>query len=399
VVLDKRPANALPYAFPTHCPVCGSEAVREGDDVRRRCTGGLTCGAQRLERLKHFVSRRAFDIEGLGERLLEMLLTAGLVSQPGDLFRLHMSEPHLRDVFLEQRKEQARQREAETGVKVGKTISDDKRTFKEVDALIANIEARRTISLDRFLFGLGIRDIGEQTSIALARTHQSWLALEVAVDTASRCQPGEDWTALGSIEGIGPVNRAALVDFGSSEQSDDPWPEARLPEKIGKAVSKLSSPVRKQLADHFGSWEAFREAATKASTQAPGEPFLDLASIKGVGDVAAKALVDFFHEPRNRSTVADLASELTIETVERPATEGNVAGKVVVFTGTLVQFTRDEAKAQAEKLGATVSSSVSKKTDILVAGPGAGSKLKTATELGVEVLSEQDWLDRIATES
>ncbi|WP_428152501.1 NAD-dependent DNA ligase LigA [Brevundimonas sp.] len=399
-VFEPKPEEdrSEPYIFPTHCPVCGSEAVRPDGEVRRRCTGGLICAAQRLERLKHFVARRAFDIEGLGERLLEMLLAAGLISRPGDIFRLHAIEPQLREVFLEQRKEQARLREAETGVRVAKSISDDKRTFKEVDTLLENIEARRTISLDRFLFGLGVRDIGEQTSIALSRAYQTWEALEAAVDDAGKCPPGPGWDALSAIQGIGSVNQQAIVDFGASSQTTDPWPEAQLPEKIGKAVSKLSKVVRKTLADHFGSWDAFGQAAVAASSQAPGSSFLELAGIKGVGDVAAKALIDFFHEPRNRATVADLASELTIEAIERPPTEGNVAGKTVVFTGSLEQFTREEAKARAEKLGATVSGSVSKKTDILVAGPGAGSKLKTATELGIQVLSEQEWLDLISTE-
>ena len=398
VVGDKRPADAAPYIFPTHCPVCGSEAVRPEGEVRRRCTGGLICAAQRLERLKHFVARRAFDIEGLGERLLEMLLAAGLISRPGDIFRLHTIEPQLREVFLEQRKEQARLREAETGVRVAKSISDDKRTFKEVDTLLENIEARRTISLDRFLFGLGVRDIGEQTSIALSRAYQTWESLEAAVDDAGKCPPGPGWDLFSAIQGIGPVNQQAIVDFGASSQTADPWPEAQLPEKIGKAVSKLSKAVRKTLADHFGSWDAFSQAAVAASSQAPGSKFLELAGIKGVGVVAAKALIHFFHEPRNRATVADLASELTVEAIERPPTEGNVAGKTVVFTGSLEQFTREEAKARAEKLGATVSGSVSKKTDILVAGPGAGSKLKTATDLGIQVLSEQEWLDLISTE-
>jgi len=396
VVLDKRPADARPYVFPTHCPVCGSEAVREGGEVRRRCTGGLTCAAQRLERLKHFVSRRAFDIEGLGERLIEMLLDGGLVSRPGDIFRLHLDEPGLRAVVLEQRKEQARQRELLTGTKVAKSIADDKRTFKEVDALLASIEARRRITLDRFLFGLGVRDIGEQTSIVLARAYRTWTELEAAVDAAGEHRPGADWDALARIEGVGPVNQSLIVAFGAAGQLQDPWPEAPLAEKIGRAVGKLPTKVRKVLADHFGSWSAFAETAQAAADQAPGEAFLDLSGVKGVGEVAALALIDFFHEPRNRATVSDLASELEIQEVERPRTEGAVAGKTVVFTGSLERFTRDEAKARAESLGAKVSGSVSKKTDYLVAGPGAGSKLADAQKHGVEVLTEDQWLALIA---
>ncbi|WP_333590350.1 NAD-dependent DNA ligase LigA [Brevundimonas sp.] len=396
VVMDKRPVDARPYAFPTHCPVCGSEAVREGGEVRRRCTGGLICGAQRLERLKHFVSRRAFDIEGLGERLIEMLLDGSLVARPGDIFRLHRDEAALRAVVLEQRKEQARQRELTTGTKVAKSIADDKRTFKEVDTLLASIEARRRITLDRFLFGLGVRDIGEQTSIVLARAYRTWTELEAAVDAAGAHRPGADWDALARIEGVGPVNQALIVAFGGAGQSQDPWPEAPLSEKIGRAAAKLPTKVRTVLADHFGSWSAFAETAASAAVQAPGEAFLELSGVKGVGEVAALALIDFFHEPRNRATVSDLASELEILEVERPRTEGAVAGKTVVFTGALERFTRDEAKARAESLGAKVSGSVSKKTDYLVAGPGAGSKLADAQKHGVEVLTEDQWLALIA---
>jgi DNA ligase (NAD+) len=214
IVPDKRPFGTEPYIFPTHCPVCGSEAVRENNEVRRRCTGGLTCGAQRLERLKHFVSRRAFDIEGLGERLIEMLLESGLVARPGDIFRLRNHEQKLRDVVLEQRKELARQRELQTGKKVAKSIADDKRTFKEVDRLLESIETRREIALDRFLFGLGIRDIGEQTSIALTRAYQSWPGLEAAVDAGLLWR---GWKALARSTGPwswGSVEQASRRTLG-----------------------------------------------------------------------------------------------------------------------------------------------------------------------------------------
>ncbi|WP_339928275.1 NAD-dependent DNA ligase LigA [uncultured Brevundimonas sp.] len=396
VVTEERPADAAPYVFPTHCPVCGSEAVREGDEVRRRCTGGLICGAQRLERLKHFVSRRAFDIEGLGERLLEMLIDSGLVVRPGDIFRLRDHDQRLREVFLEQRKELARQREIQTGKKVLKSIADDKRTFKEVDGLLESIEARREIALDRFLFGLGIRDIGEQTSIALTRAYRSWPALEAAVDAAAKGLPGSSWSALAKLDGVGPVNQSLIVEFGGLDQQKDPWLEARLSEKIGHAIPKLPNKVRTALSDHYGSWQAFVGTAKEAASSAPSEKFLELAAITGVGEVAAEALAHFFHEPQNRATVKDLASELKILEVERPPTDTAVAGKTVVFTGSLERFTRDEAKARAESLGAKVSGSVSKKTDYLVAGPGAGSKLADAHKNGVEVLTEDEWLILIA---
>ncbi|RZJ46232.1 MAG: NAD-dependent DNA ligase LigA [Brevundimonas sp.] len=396
VVLDKRPADAVPYAFPTHCPVCGSEAVREGDEVRRRCTGGLICKAQRLERLKHFVSRRAFDIEGLGEKQIEMLLESDLVVRPGDIFRLRDNEPALRDAVLEERKRQSEERERLTGKKVAKSISDDKRTFKEIDSLLENIERRREIELDRFLFGLGIRNIGEQTSIALARAYLTWPDLEAAVMAATGSLPGLDWVALGAIEGLGPVNLGLVTNFGAAENLDDPWHEAPLSEKISRAIPKLNSRSRAALGEHFGSWDAFASAAVAAARQAPAAPFLEVAGIKDVGEVAAASLIHFFHEPQNREVVTDLASELTILPVEAPPTGGVVAGKTVVFTGALERFTRDEAKARAESLGAKVSGSVSKKTDYLVAGPGAGSKLADAQKHGVQVLTEEDWLALIA---
>jgi DNA ligase (NAD+) len=197
------------------------------------------------------------------------------------------------------------------------------------------------------------------------------------------------------LEGVGPVNQALIVEFGDGGILEDPWPEARLPEKIGRAIPKLPSKVKKALADHYNSWAAFAGMAKAASESSPSEDFLELAGISGVGEVAAEALAHFFHEPQNRETVNDLASELTILEVERPPTDTAVAGKTVVFTGSLERFTRDEAKARAESLGAKVSGSVSKKTDILVAGPGAGSKLTDAIKHGVKVLTEDEWLSLI----
>jgi DNA ligase (NAD+) len=275
-----------PYAFPDHCPVCGSTAVREEGEVVRRCTGGLTCPAQRNERLRHFVSRLAFDIEGLGSERIELFAGEGLIAAPGDIFRL---KDH-RDTLL--------------GWKGFKDTS--------VDKLLAAIEARRTIGLDRFLLGLGIRHVGEVTARDLARA--------------------------------------------------------------------------------FGSAEALRDAAVAASDddEARGR----LTDINGIGPVVAEALIDFFAEPHNLATFADLLEQVTPEPLAA-AKQTALTGKTVVFTGSLNGLTRDEARAQAEGLGAKVAGSVSARTDLVVAGADAGSKRAKAEALGVQVIDEAQWLEMI----
>lgn len=296
VLARYRPADAEPYAFPTVCPACGSHAVREinprtgKEDAVRRCTGGLVCPAQAVERLKHFVSRAAFDIEGLGAKQVEAFWRDGLIAQPADIFTLPR-----------------RDAEAETPLRRREGWGPT-----SVRNLFEAIEARRTIPLRRFVFALGIRHVGDIT--------------------------------------------------------------ARL------------------LAQHYGDWASF-EAAMRRLADGDEEAHADLVSIDGIGETVAEALREFFAEPHNLEAVSALLDEVTPEAAERVAAAGSrVAGKTIVFTGTLERMTRDEAKARAESLGAKVSGSVSKKTDIVVAGPGAGSKLKKAEELGLEVLSEDDWL-------
>jgi DNA ligase (NAD+) len=188
-----------------------------------------------------------------------------------------------------------------------------------------------------------------------------------------------------------------LVEVGKGGLKADPWPEAEsLEVKIGHAVPKLTKPARAALAQRYDSWDAFAEALAEAANGAPGEDYLHLAAVDGVGPVAAQSLARFFSEDHNREKVANLVGELDIQAVAKPKTDTAVAGKTVVFTGALEKMTRDEAKAQAEALGAKVASSVSKKTDLVVAGPGAGSKLKTATELGIQVMTEDEWLAMVA---
>jgi DNA ligase (NAD+) len=289
-ILGVVPSNAPrgePYVFPDHCPVCHSTAVREEGEVVRRCTGGLTCPAQRNERLRHFVSRLAFDIEGLGSERIELFAGEGLIARPGDIFRL---KDH---------------RETLLGWKGFKDTS--------VDKLLAAIEARRAIGLDRVLYGLGIRHVGEVTARDLAR-------------------------AFGSAEGL----RDAAVQAASD------------PEALGL-----------------------------------------LTDINGIGPVVAEALVDFFAEPHNRDTFADVLSEVTPEPLAA-AKQTALSGKTVVFTGSLTGLTRDEARAQAEGLGAKVAGSVSARTDLVVAGADAGSKRAKAETLGVQVIDEAQWLEMIA---
>jgi DNA ligase (NAD+) len=279
-----------PFVFPDHCPVCQSTAVREEGEVVRRCTGGLTCPAQRNERLRHFVSRLAFDIEGLGSERIELFAGEGLIERPGDIFRL---KDH---------------RETVLGWKGFKDIS--------VDKLLAAIEARRSIGLDRFLYGLGIRHVGEVTARDLARA--------------------------------------------------------------------------------FGSAEGLRDAALKAASDT--EALGLLTDINGIGPVVAEALVDFFGEPHNLATFADLLAEVTPEPLAA-AKQTGLTGKTVVFTGALTGLTRDEARAQAESLGAKVAGSVSARTDLVVAGADAGSKRAKAEALGVAVIDEAAWLAMVAENS
>jgi DNA ligase (NAD+) len=317
VILDKRPKGARPYQFPHVCPACGSHAVREVDektgkeDVDRRCTGGLICPAQAVERLKHFVSRDAFDIEGLGGTMIELFHDKGLIKQPADIFALPRKADAVSDVLAVHRAAlSAERREKEGKEPVKKKAKKDEREDKVVENLIASIERRRDIPLDRFINALGIRHVGETTAKLLAR--------------------------------------------------------------------------------NFHTLEAF--VAAMESEHALG----DLDAIEGVGETVAEAIKDFFDEKHNREVLKQLAKEVRVTKVAAPAASGSpVAGKTVVFTGTLEKMTRQEAKARAEALGAKVASSVSKKTDLVVAGPGAGSKLAEAQKFGVEVIDEDAWLKLI----
>ncbi|MFN3960156.1 MAG: NAD-dependent DNA ligase LigA [Parvularculaceae bacterium] len=296
VIIEKRPKGARPFAFPENCPVCGSPAVREGDEAVRRCTGGFSCAAQAVERLRHFVSRDALDIEGLGEKQIEAFYAAGIVKEPADIFTL-----------------EKRQAAGEIDLFTYKEKKDGTRTptnQKSVENLFAAVNARRAPPLARFIIALGMRHIGETNARLFAR--------------------------------------------------------------------------------HYHSFEAFRAAAIAAADE-ESSAYQEMLSIEGVGALVAGGVISFFKDRRNRSAVDRLLEEVT-PTDEAPAvSQSAVAGKTVVFTGTLESMTRDEAKAQALALGAKVAGSVSAKTDYVVAGPGAGSKLKDAERLGVRIFSEEEW--------
>lgn len=287
VIDDGHHNGREPYAFPTTCPVCDSHAMREEGEAATRCTGGLICPAQAHERLKHFVARDAFDIEGLGGKHITAFFDAGLIMQPGDIFRLSADLLAGREGWKD----------------------------KSIQNLLAAIEARRTIDMPRFVFALGIRQVGQATARVLAKQY-------------------------GTLDRL----RQAMLD-----------------------AQIIGSEAREEL-----------------------------LSIDGIGKAMADDLVAFFAEPHNQQILDDVLTFVTVEPFKAPSTEGSpVAGKTVVFTGSLETMSRSEAKAKAESLGAKVSGSVSKKTDIVVAGPGAGSKEKKARELGLEVLTEQQWVERI----
>ena len=371
---DRKDRGAS-YDFPHICPCPLKTAVVKettaggAETVVRRCTGEFACPFQRIEHLKHFVSRKAFDIEGLGEKQLSAFFEEGLVVEPAGIFRLAKDETGLAAL---------REREG-----YGAT---------SVKNLVAGIEARRTIGLERFILALGVRHVGEQTATLLARAVETIGRFLELAEAASREAPGAAYFDLEATEGLGPTALESLLAFARAGALDDPWPEAPLAEKLARAAPGLNKSVRAALAAHFETWPRLATALSAAAASAAGSHFEELASIGGVGPVAARSLSEFFAEDHNRQMVERLVAELDVQPAEAVRKDTAVAGKTVVFTGALEKLTRDEAKAQAERLGAKVSSSVSKKTDLVVAGPGAGSKLKAATDLGIEVLTEDEWL-------
>ncbi len=367
VLLEKRPKGARKYQFPEVCPRCGAHVARElepGEEgVIARCTGGLNCPAQAVERLIHFVARRAMDIEGLGAKQIEEFYELGWVKEPADIFRLsaHADELRTREGYGD----------------------------KSVTKLLESIDARREPEFARFLFALGIRDIGETTAGVIARRYESWSAFEAAVRAAVSVRPGEAYEALERVRGVGAGARAALLAAASELKAPrgDLFEDGEAPK-----VKGVSAKAWEGLIDAFGSLSDAIAAIKAAAKQAPGEDYIELGRIDGVGPVAADHLVDFFAEKHNTDALKRLLAEVRVQDQPRAATSSNVTGLTIVFTGTLEKMTRDEAKARAIALGAKVSGSVSKKTDLVVAGPGAGTKLAEAEKHGVKVIDEDAWI-------
>ncbi len=401
VIADQRPAHAKPYHFPTECPACGSHAVREVDlksgkvDAVRRCTGGLICPAQMVERLRHFVSRNAFDIEGLGTENVQLLFDAGLLKAPADIFRLHERRDDVRQAVFEKREERARQREIETGRTRKKIQSANERNYEDVENLFTSIEQRRQIGLYRFIFALGIRHIGEATSKALAKRYLSIDAFISALEIATPGCPGEAWLELESIDGIGAKTLPALMEAISEHEPRNKDAERAVRHILTSA--KLNTRQRTSLRSTYGGDDRILASLEEAQRHQPSAAFDILSSISDVGRVAATSLCEFYAEHHNQKLIADLLAQVHVIPVEpEPANAtSSIAGQTVVFTGSLEKMTRDEAKAMAERLGAKVAGSVSAKTNLVVAGPGAGSKLDKARALGVKVITEDDWFELV----
>ncbi len=384
VIEEDRPNHSKPYEFPTTCPACGSHAVREMDekgeeDARRRCTGGLICPAQAKERLKHFVSRKALDIDGLGAKQIELFFDKGVVTAPQHIFQ------------LEQRINELNLPPLEEWEGFGKTSSEN---------IFAAINAKRQIPFARFLIGLGIQHVGQTNSGLLAQNFLSFDAFQTAMHAAIDARPGPAYLKLSSIDRIGDTTLENILNFVEENGLPETPPASLEPNLSGQIpalqMKGVNSAACEAMARRYGNWDEFRNELLKANDTKPASAFKAISNIDGMGDVSAEALIDFFMEPHNQDMLTQLLAEIEIEAAQAIQTDGAVAGKTVVFTGSLELMSRDEAKSKAQSLGAKVASSVSKKTDYVVAGPGAGSKLKKAQDLGVTVLTEQAWLDMIS---
>jgi len=387
VVIDRRPADARSYSFPTACPACGSPALREEGEAVRRCTGGFACPAQLVEGLRHFVSRRAMNIDGFGDIYIEALAEAGILKEPADIFRMKFDD--VKRVIEHRRKEQAEARYKAQGKEPPKTTKKAPPEDKLIHSLFASIESRRSVPLDRFLFALGIRHIGETTAKSLARHFRDTKSLLDASVAGVGDMPGSGWYALLDLPTIGEGTARKLTDRLAElgERRDN------LAEVAKALLGVLNTRQRAAIRAAHDTPADIIDAVASARNDLPGPRFKRLAAVPDVGEVAARSLCLFFGDERHRTAFANLLAEVHPSAPPQVEAEGAAfAGKTIVFTGTLERMTRDEAKEKALALGAKVSGSVSKKTDLVVAGPGAGSKLKDAEALGVKVVTEEEWI-------
>ena len=394
VVIDKRPRSAKPYHFPTKCPCpLDTDVVREetatGEEgARARCTGEFACPFQKIEHLKHFVSRNAFDIEGFGDQFSQLLFDEGLVDNPADIFTLHKRVDELKKVIFKKREALAKEREEKTGKKRKAATPESERAYKEVDNLLSAIEARREIDLDRFIIALGIPEVGESTARALAKHFSDARSLIDGIDAATRDQPGPDWIELSNIQKIGPITLERLLksDASSTEIQRDLFGD-----KSTRPL-KLNTVQRQNLLEHYKTEVKLKNRLSAAKSQRPKPNYSRLANDSDIGPVATKSLICFFSEAHNRKIVQSLLHEVKVTRGQPVARSSSISGKIIVFTGTLEHMTRDEAKVIAGRLGAKVAGAVSNNTNIVVAGPGAGSKLEVAKKLGVKIISEAEWM-------
>jgi NAD-dependent DNA ligase len=446
VDLARRPEDARPYEFPHICPACGSPAIREEGEAVRRCTGGLTCPAQAVERLKHFVSRGAMDIEGLGTKQVETFTAEGLIAEPADIFTLEARQA-AGAIDLYRRDDKGRPTNA-----------------KSVENLFDAVNERRKPELHRFIFSLGIRHVGEQASRELAKYHESWEKFATSLDIIrekranhacdfwklDRSHIGSDyldicyaaaelrnyelniWNDIFNIKGVAGIgllsnlrkilgrdprdfHESALeklfeITFKNTKRYPDKYENAitrfgsiaafgrelrKRMDSLGARWRRFSKLVYGQdesyLWGKFGGWSSSSKVLERFD-QEGRKICSEVLPLEGFGNVIADSIISFFDNHHNQQAIRRLSKEVEPQPFEQASVDSWIAGKTVVFTGTLEKMSRAEAKARAEALGAKVAGSVSARTDLVVAGPGAGSKLKKAAELGIETLDEDGWL-------
>ncbi len=376
---ELRPKDTIEFEFPKTCP-CPLKTIvfRTQDDetgkfeAATRCSGEFKCPHQIQRHLEHFVSRNAFDIDGFGVKQIEIFLEKSIIKEPADIFKI---ENKLEDL--------------ESLEGFGET---------SINNLLNAINARKTIPLERFIFALGIRHIGQTTSGLLARTYKSWENFHAAIKDAINAKPNEEYNLLSNISGLGPVMRDKLIEstIGFEQYLFIEDYKSQPLQVLGNICKGLNSKAKQVIIDKFPDFENLKSFISEAAKGVPKPAYTELSSIDGMGEVAAMSLIDFFENQNAMQSLNNLLEMVTPINAILADNNSVVSGKTIVFTGTLEKLSREEAKAQATRLGAKVSGSVSSKTDYLVAGSEAGSKLSKAQSLGVKILSEQEWINLIS---